>query len=116
MSVDFGAGPALDEHWDFSVAPSGDLKIAYDIDELQKDVAFNLATELEQYLGTALTRGDLRDVQVTTVEVLGEDPRIDTVVTVDVIQTEINRLEVTIEVNTVVSNEPIDEFIVEVTS
>jgi len=51
MADEFGSGIFLDEQFDFSVGSTGDLKSTNGLNELQKDLAFKMVLNLEQFLG-----------------------------------------------------------------
>lgn len=51
MADEFGSGIFLDEQLDFSVGNTGDLKHTSGLEELQKDLAFKMILNLEQFLG-----------------------------------------------------------------
>lgn len=51
MSERFGSGIHLDEQLDFSVDPSGDLQAERGLDELQKDLAFQMIVNLQEFIG-----------------------------------------------------------------
>lgn len=51
MVEELGAGIHLDEQFDFAVDPTGDLKTESGVDELQKDLAFQMAISLGEYVG-----------------------------------------------------------------
>jgi len=55
MTEDLGAGPALDENFDFSVGPTGDIAHNEGLAEVEKDLAANMAVELNSYVGSSLT-------------------------------------------------------------
>lgn len=51
MTDPFGSGIHLDEQFDFSVDPTGDLQTDNGVDELQKDLAFQMVISLTKYIG-----------------------------------------------------------------
>lgn len=51
MSGDFGSGVYLSERFDFVVNSTGDLRSAEGTQELGKDLAVQMALNLDQYLG-----------------------------------------------------------------
>lgn len=51
MAERFGTGIHLDEQLDFSVDPSGDLQAERGLDELQKDLSFQMIVNLQQFIG-----------------------------------------------------------------
>lgn len=60
MSNPFGAGIHLDEQFDFSVDSTGDLESESGVDELQKDLAFQMVISLDKYIGQPPT-GNLNE-------------------------------------------------------
>lgn len=46
-----GAGQYLDEDLDFEVGPTGDIRTTSGVEELQKDLAFQMIISLSQFLG-----------------------------------------------------------------
>jgi hypothetical protein len=51
MADRFGEGLYLDDQLDFSVDPSGDLQSASGVNELQKDLSFQMIFNLEDFIG-----------------------------------------------------------------
>lgn len=51
MSEELGASPSLDENFDFIIGATGDIQCSFGVDELQKDIAVNLKSELQSYIG-----------------------------------------------------------------
>lgn len=51
MVDEFGSGIHLDGQFDFAVGSAGDLKTENGIDELQKDLAFQMVINLDRYIG-----------------------------------------------------------------
>lgn len=79
MSDELGAGIALDEDLDVSVGSTGDLKNESGVDELRKDLAFNMILSLQQYLGSP-PGGNLEEkVAATAYRVALADSRIESV-------------------------------------
>lgn len=77
MNDTFGSGIHLDSQFDFSVDPSGDLQAERGLDELQKDLAFQMVINLNKFLGKPPS-GNLEARVATTAERVAEvDSRID---------------------------------------
>jgi len=77
MADEFGSGIFLDDQFDFSVNSTGDLKTRSGLDELQKDLAFNMVINLNQYRGQPPT-GNLKEKVAATAKSVAEaDSRID---------------------------------------
>lgn len=79
MSEEFGSGIALDEQFDLSVGATGDLETVSGVEELQKDLSFQLTQELQEYLGSPSSSSLVAQVSNTTKNVLNADSRIDSV-------------------------------------
>ena len=81
---DLGSGPFLTRGFDFEVTTTGDIRVSEGVRELEKDLALQSIIELDTEVGrrkTPQTRARLR-AQVT--EVLLQDPRIESIVSIDV--------------------------------
>ena len=79
MSDDFGAGIALDEQFDFTVDSTGDIDSTSGVEELQKDLAFQMVVNLDQYLGQPETPNLEAKVSRTVKNVALGDERIQSV-------------------------------------
>lgn len=79
MSDDnLGAGTALDQNFDFSTDPTGDLSATTGKQELQKDLSVLMAQNLQEYLGQPPTtetkveiKADAIDIALSDVRVIG---------------------------------------------
>lgn len=78
--TDFGAGIHLDEQLDFSVDSTGDLDGESGIDELQKDLAYNMILNLQEFLGSPPTSTLEAQIVGRAKQVANADSRIDVVV------------------------------------
>lgn len=96
-----GAGVGLNRDFDFEVDTTGDLATVTELDELEKDVAFNVARTLQESIGQPVTSSTAKELQVDVRDVLIEDSRINVVgsVTIRRIQ-RTNTYEVVAEVTT----------------
>jgi hypothetical protein len=81
MTIDLGSGAALDKNFDFSVDETGDIEASYGFDELEKDLAFKMAINLQQFLGQTPTGGTIAKVSNIARRVAQNDPRINAVPT-----------------------------------
>lgn len=81
---DFGAGIALSEDWDFEIDSTGDIKTVSGQTELQKDVAFNVARNLQDVLGRRMDNATSKRIEISVQNVLVNEVRIDEVLSVDV--------------------------------
>lgn len=84
----FGSGPALDENFDFIVNTVGDIKDADGLNELEKDLAFVSAFQLEDYIGKPLTPTIRQEIENTLTQIFDAEPRIDAVRDMSVEQVE----------------------------
>lgn len=80
MADEFGSGIFLDEQFDFSVGSTGDLENTSGIDELQKDLAFKMVLNLEQFLGQPPSGNLTAKVADVASRVAIADVRVDSVV------------------------------------
>lgn len=77
MSDPFGAGVYLDEQLDFSVDSTGDLEGESGVDELQKDLAFQMVISLSKYLGQPPSGNLNEKISGTARRVAEIDSRVD---------------------------------------
>lgn len=76
MSEELGGGIYLDPDFDFEVDSTGDLRTSTDLDELGKDISFNVATELQGELGRRVDTTTQKRINLIVQNELIEDPRI----------------------------------------
>lgn len=74
-----GSGPSLDEDFDFSIHPTGDLNISGGRKELNKDLSFQLTFSLKKYLGSTPTTNVEAEATDTAIKVIEADQRVRTV-------------------------------------
>lgn len=79
MSENFGNGIGLDRYFDFDVGSTGDLVMTYGEEELEKDLAFQQAIALQDFVGIAPTPQNRAQALQTASRVAAQDVRIDTV-------------------------------------
>lgn len=79
MATDFGSGIHLDELFDFSVDPAGDIQADRGLNELQKDLAFQMVINLDQYRGQPPSGNLGAKVLATARRVAESDARIDSI-------------------------------------
>lgn len=101
---DFGAGVGLNRDWDFEVDSTGDLTTVSGLDELEKDVAFNVARNWEDSIGRRVGSSTQKRIQITVRDVLIDEPRVNDIrnLTVRRVADNANKFEVVAEVNTIV--------------
>ena len=78
--MSFGSGPALDENFDLSVNETGDLKSVDGVEELHKDLSFQLQYSLETYIGAGQNTNVETNALTTAIRVLNADSRVDRVI------------------------------------
>ena len=75
-----GSGPSLDENFDLGVNETGDLKSVDGVEELHKDLAFQLQYSLETYIGAGQNTNVETNALTTAIRVLNADSRVDRVI------------------------------------
>lgn len=81
---DLGAGPVLDEYFDFQVDGRGDVDTDSGVDEIAKDLSYNLQPLLMRYLGTIPgTTGD-GNIEAVVQTSLQSDPRVRSAMNIDI--------------------------------
>lgn len=108
MTEEFGSGIYIhgdareDEYkWDFDISESGDLRTVSDIDELQKDLSFNTAINLQETLGGPLTPTKMNRIRSKVRQTMEDDGRINRIVSLDV--SRVDGRTNTVQVNTTLS-------------
>jgi len=77
--MSFGNGPSLDDDFDFTISSTGDLTVAREAEELNKDLSMQLTVVLQEFLGeTPGTNVETRALS-KAIEVVELDTRIDSV-------------------------------------
>ena len=120
MTEEFGSGIHIhgdargDEYeWDFDISESGDLRTVSQIDELQKDLSFNTAINLQETLGGPLTPTKMNRIRSKVRQTMEDDDRISRIVSLDV--SRVDGRANTVQVNTTLSTvEGLVELIFEV--
>jgi len=74
-----GSGPALDETFDFTIANDGDLNSSSGLEELQKDLGFQMAFLLSEFEGQPLTPDVFSDVRSIARRIALSDDRVTSV-------------------------------------
>jgi len=83
----FGAGPSLSDSsypWDFSIDESGDIKTVSGLAELEKDIAFRIATQENNMLGRKITPTQMNRIRSTINDMIIQDSRVQSVLSLDV--------------------------------
>jgi len=76
---ELGAGQYLDQNLDFSVDETGDVRSAYGIEELEKDLSFQMIASLSQFLGERPTPELEADIKRMAYRVAAADVRVSAV-------------------------------------
>lgn len=75
---DLGAGPVLDEKFDFRVDSRGDVDTDSGIDELAKDLSYNIYPRLEGFLGS-IPSDTNEEIEIAVRTTIQSDPRVRTI-------------------------------------
>lgn len=73
---EFGAGPALGQNLDFDVTSTGDIRTEQDLDELEKDLAFQTIVNVQDLIGRAMTQNYQSKLKFHVRDALINDPRV----------------------------------------
>lgn len=84
---DLGGGIALQEEWDFEIDNTGDLRANTGIAELQKDVAFSVASALGDGLGSPVSQDTRERIDLTVQSRLLDEDRVTAVRSTTIRQT-----------------------------
>lgn len=79
VEQNLGSGLYLDEDLDLTVDELGDIETSFGIEELQKDLSFQLIFVLDPYIGQPLTTDVVSQVRSKTVDTVTADTRVDSV-------------------------------------
>lgn len=109
----FGSGIKLDEDWDLVVDSTGDLDHTVDSAELQKDLAFVSAQELEAFYGGPINETTRGRIRLKLTDVFTDDPRISEVTSLSVQDTEDITDEITIEVTLIADDGAEYDFVIQ---
>lgn len=98
----FGSGIKINEQpygndefaWDLVVDNTGDLDSESGLNELEKDIAFNVGRFLERRVGQQLTQTTIERTALTVRRIMINDPRIESIDRFGTRQPEQNTLEV----------------------
>lgn len=83
----FGQGVRLDDEWDM-VIQSGEVELVSEKKEVEKDLAFKLRWMAEDVEGEPMTPRLFSRTEKASKEILLNDPRVDSVIDVDVYQSD----------------------------
>ena len=112
----FGAGPSLSDSsypWDFSIDESGDIKTVSGLAELEKDIAFRIATQENNMLGRKITPTQMNRIRSTINDMIIADSRVQSVLSLDVQRSSgmDNSIDVSATVQTVSGDEQEQQLI-----
>lgn len=97
---ELGASVDLNEDWDFEVAASGDLETAVGLAELEKDVSFNVARNLDDTLGRRVDTATEKRIAIIVEDEMNTESRISAVNDVTVNQiADSNSFEIVADIN-----------------
>jgi len=71
-----GSGLYLDTNFDLDVGQTGDLRSVNGVDELQKDLAFQLTILLDNFIGQPLSPETEAQIKSITIDTLSSDNRV----------------------------------------
>lgn len=80
MSEEFGSGIFLDDQFDLSIDSTGDIQSTTGVDELQKDLAFQMVISMQQFRGSPPSGNLKAKISNTASQVVLGDSRINSVV------------------------------------
>jgi hypothetical protein len=72
-----GSGVGLDESFDFEVGSTGDLKSTEGVEELEKDLAFQMVLGLDEFIGRRPTAALPERVARRASDIAEADPRVE---------------------------------------
>jgi len=70
--------------WDFDISESGDIRTVSGLDELQKDIAFRAAVNLEDTIGGPLTPTKMNRIRSIIRSTIEEEDRVRRIIQLDV--------------------------------
>lgn len=77
MTDELGAGPALDRDFDLEINPTGDIKTVSGVADLEKDLSFQLAESLDEFVGQQSSPNTATAVRTRAERVAELDPRVE---------------------------------------
>jgi hypothetical protein len=104
----FGSGLYLDNTFDLDVGQTGDLRSVEGVDELQKDLAFQLTILLDDLVGQPLDPETEAQVKSITIDVLTSDNRVEDVDRSGITVRKPRRDTITIQTPVIADNETRD--------
>lgn len=78
----WGAGIKLTPNWDLEVDKTGDIAGVAGIDEIEKDLSFRTAIELDKEVGGIIDKNTLAEMRIVVRQSLNNDERVNRVVDV----------------------------------
>jgi hypothetical protein len=105
--VDYGSGPGLDKFLDLVVGPSGDLASSSGVDELRKDLSYQLigalryghgvdrpASLTDGVVGEPIGDGLSEDISIVVSDIIEDDQRVESVPEIRVNQVELEKITI----------------------
>jgi len=84
--VDYGSSPVLDQDFDFILDETGDIQCTNqtgsEIDELEKDLSYAIASGLEDEVGSPITPTQQALVRTQVTDIVYRDPRIEKILNI----------------------------------
>lgn len=107
--VEAGGGIYLTQNFDFEVNEAGDIRTTRGVSELEKDLAFKSADNLQEILGEHLTPKTRGKIKQVIKRVASDDPRVGqpTSITVTYPEERSDRAKLTIVMETLDGEQPL---------
>lgn len=107
----FGSGIQLDQNNDIVISSTGDVSASSGVEELSKDIAFQLQLRVRDEIGARNTKEARTRIRSIVREILLEEPRVDSVVNIETGVSGTDEVEV---VMTVIAEDEQQQLITEV--
>jgi len=86
--VDYGSSPVLTQEFDLEIDSTGDILCTSQtidpFDEIEKDLSFKLASELDELIGTSMKPTQKALLETAVRDIVSRDPRIERIINIDV--------------------------------
>lgn len=94
----YGSGIELTGGWDLFIDQTGDIGGTFGEEELLKDLAFNTARRIDDEIGEPKTKETYSSISAIVREEVLQDPRIDSILNIDVRDGTVDEVEVDLTV------------------
>lgn len=84
MTSELGEGIGLTEEWDLSIDSTGDVSIYSGTTELEKDLAYLVANNIDDILGKKSNKQSLVRIKLRSKRVLEAEERVETVDSIEI--------------------------------